>query len=95
MIRLGKFDSSRTDHRRPVRVTLQSDGLVAGILKKGHLLKGSATFSKIFISQDRTPMQLELYRNARAELGRRRANGETGIRIKYVKGIPEIVQSEN
>jgi hypothetical protein len=48
----------------------------------------------ISISDDKTSKQLEYLKNLRTELQLRRDNGEDNITIKYVKGIPSIIESK-
>lgn len=92
--RLGKYDPSRPKPR-PIKVKLSSEELLYSCLKNGKKLKSHTDFSQIIISNDRTPLQQEEYRSRRAELQQRINNGETDIKIKYIKGIPKIVSSLN
>lgn len=94
-VRLGKYDPSKSNRKRPIKVSLPSDDLVNKILRKSSLLKASPRFSGIVIARDQTPMQQDLYKSVKAELFERKAKGEINIRIKYVKGVPTIVDSEN
>lgn len=47
------------------------------------------------MSNNWTPMQLQIIRNAKAKLERRTQDGESNLRIKYIHGIPKIVSSLN
>ncbi|KAJ3658926.1 hypothetical protein Zmor_010640 [Zophobas morio] len=93
--RLGKFDATKDDRRRPIRVTLHSENSVTLVLRASKQLKTSNNWKNIYLSKDRTPMQLEIHRNIRNELHQRLANGESNLRINYKNGIPNIVSSLN
>ncbi|KAJ3661930.1 hypothetical protein Zmor_006303 [Zophobas morio] len=93
--RLGKFDATKDDRRRPIRVTLHSENSVMLVLRASKQLKTSNNWKNIYLSKDRTPMQLEIHRNIRNELHQRLANGESNLRINYKNGIPNIVSSLN
>lgn len=92
--RLGKYDSNRRS-ARPIKVTLDSEDLVHQIIKNSRRLRESQSYRHINVSVDRTPTQNEYYRGVRQELKDRTDGGETGLRIKYVRGLPTIVNSEN
>lgn len=93
--RLGKFDRTNTDRRRPIKVSFPSESEPANILRNVSKLKANPKFSRLSIFRDRTPLQLQIYKNARAELNERLSNGEANLKIKYNKGIPTIVSSLN
>lgn len=89
-IRLGRFQEGKN---RPIKFVLDTEESVYRILKKTSVLKTHNDYKnkKIFISPDRTPRQLEFYRNLKKQLEDRKKAGETGLNIKHVKGIPQIV----
>nr|CAI5841504.1 unnamed protein product [Callosobruchus analis] len=89
-IRLGKFQSGRN---RPVKIVLRSEDDVRRIINKANNLRTHRDFKnkRIFLSYDRTPRQLEYYKNLKKELEERKQAGESNLKIKYVKGIPRIV----
>lgn len=91
-VRLGKPDSSRK-LPRPIKLRFKSHETVFKLLFKSKLLRSSEKFKNIRMSSDKTPRQQELYRKIKQELNARIANGETNIQIKYVNGIPRIVNS--
>lgn len=95
VLRLGKFDSSNTSRRRPIKVQLSDESTVLSILKASRNIKSFPRWSNLGFSRDRTLMQREIYRNARTQLQHRLDGGERNIRIKYINGLPEIVSSEN
>lgn len=95
--RLGRYDPTRKNPSRPIKVKLSSESAVSTIIRNCNKLKGSR-LSNLSISVDRTPMQNELYRGVKSELQQRIDQGETGLLIKYKAGIPTIVNitpSEN
>lgn len=94
-IRLGKYDVTKVDSCRPIKVTLPSELTVFTILRSANALKSSTKFAGLFISRDKTPFQLKMHNDARQELKRRRDNGESNLKIKYSNGIPGIVSSLN
>lgn len=94
-IRLGKYDPTKQDRRRPIKITLSSEEDVVSVLRASKSLKTTDPWKNIFISRDRTKMQNELYKSVRNELHERLSNGEQNLIIKYKDGIPNIVHSEN
>lgn len=90
--RLGRYDPSRQNPARPIKVRLSSESAVIAVLRNCHRLKESE-WSHISVSRDQTPMQSELYKQIRVELRRRIEDGETNLRIKYKNGIPAIISS--
>lgn len=95
LLRLGKFDPTKEDSCRPVRVTLPSESVVLDTLRSSSTLKLSPSFTKLFVARDKTPMQLKIHNDARLELNRRLDSGETDLKIRYSNGIPTIVSSLN
>lgn len=93
--RLGKFDSTQTRRRRPIKVSFQTESHVITALRNLPNLKSTSRFSGISVYRDRTPMQLQIHRNAKAELTKRLENGEENLKIKYNRGIPTVVSSLN
>lgn len=74
---------------RAMKVRLSNPADVGVILKN----KAKAiTSKKVYIEPDMTPKQLEELNTVRNEFKHRRQNGEGNIRIKFVNGIPSIVQ---
>lgn len=94
-MRLGKFDPTKINSKRPIKVSLPSTEEIPKIFKKLHLLKSIARFSNIIISSDKTPFQTKLYKSVKEELDGRSSRGETNLKIKYIKGLPTIIDSSN
>lgn len=91
-IRLGKYDPSRANSARPIKVELSAESAVFTILRNARKLK-SSNWPNISISADRTPMQRDLYRQVKSELQRRTDGGEANLRIRYKNGVPTITKS--
>jgi len=87
--RLGKFDGKI----RPLKVSLASATDVFKTLGSSRKLKSDQIFNEVRIMSDKTPKQRLFFQNLRKELDKRRSDGESNITIKYVKGIPSIVNS--
>lgn len=94
-IRLGKFDSTKQNRKRPIKITLPSWDDVITALRRNGRLKDSEKYKSIFLSKDRTPFQTSLYKTLKVQLSQRLAAGETGIAIKYVRDIPTIVKESH
>ncbi|KAJ3659810.1 hypothetical protein Zmor_011478 [Zophobas morio] len=89
--RLGRFDGSKEIRCRPIKVILPTINNVNTALKNAASLKTSNDFASISISSDRTPMQIQIYKNTKFEMNNRITNGENNLRIKYKNGIPTII----
>lgn len=93
-IRLGKFDASRS-RPRPIKVVLPSENVVHDIIRKAPTLKNLRDPGNVKISFDKTRRQQEYYRQVKDELDTRTAAGEVNLRIKFMRGVPQIVDSTN
>ncbi|KAJ3655952.1 hypothetical protein Zmor_015059 [Zophobas morio] len=96
-MRCGKYDQGAS-LCRPVKVKLSSPDVVKKLVYDSRKLRDNEDFKNIRISTDRTPMQLELYREVKTELASRLDSGETNLTIKYIRGVPIVVmknQPEN
>nr|CAI5846598.1 unnamed protein product [Callosobruchus analis] len=87
-IRLG---SNNTGGPRPIKITLRDSNDVRSCIKAAAKLKRHSTFSRINISFDRTPRQVLHYKKLKQEVADRSVNGENGLKIKYVNGVPKVV----
>lgn len=92
--RLGKYG---TDARRPrpLRIILPSEREIGFLLKNSNKLKTNQKYKNISISTDKTPRQINAYRELKKELEERRSHGESNLMIKYHNGIPKIVKNLN
>lgn len=86
-IRLGRHIPNKT---RPIKVTLESEEQVRQIIGKAKDLKSQQRFTGIFVSFDKTPRQIEQYRQVKNELEERKNKGESNIKITYFNGVPTI-----
>ena len=86
VIRLGKAENGRT---RPLLVKLRTEKQKWNVIKNAKKLKNATNDDrkKIGIALDMTEKERELEKKLRAELKRRRDNGETGLYIKNGKLI--------
>lgn len=92
--RIGKFTNGAT-RPRPIKVTLSDRSAVNNLVKNAKKLKDTQQYSNVTVSYDRTPRQISHYRELKKTLTNRLNNGETGLKIKYIQGIPKIVQDLN
>lgn len=88
VIRLGKFKPDRT---RAIKVCFASKETATFLLRN----KGNVKFdnNSIKIFSDQTPIQRKHLQNLKVELEKRINNGENNLAIKYVKGIPKIIEN--
>lgn len=85
--RIGK---SRAGHVRPLMVTLSSKIEAVTILKNKYKYKGQTK-----IKQDLTKQQREYLRNLRARLGTMQEAGINDKTIRYINGVPRIVDTHS
>nr|CAI5822610.1 unnamed protein product [Callosobruchus analis] len=90
LVRLGRtVDNSKP---RPIKVKLGDENCVHRCIKGVPKLRRHERYSRVTVAFDRTPRQVEHYKKLKQEIDNRSANGETGLKIKYVRGVPKIVQ---
>lgn len=80
---------------RPVKVTCSDEAVVSGLLSKTRNLKSVIAYKDVYVSADRTPAQVSLYRAARSELRDRVSRGESGLKVKTVRGVPKVISIAN
>jgi len=88
-----KTKSNTPDKPRPVKILLSSQSDVFNILRTQKNLKTTANWSNVRFSSNRITKQREEMGILRKTLQQRRDNGEQNIIIKYIKGIPKIVNT--
>ncbi|KAL3272848.1 hypothetical protein HHI36_014309 [Cryptolaemus montrouzieri] len=76
----------------PLRVTSSNPIYAKEILKHKNKL-ASGAHKNMGVKDDKTPKQMDFLNKLRTELKRRIDNGEVGHTIKYIKGIPQIVEN--
>lgn len=89
--RLGKLNSNTLIKPRPLKVVLSNSTEVFTVLRSQAILRNSSLWSNIRMASDRTSMQRDFMNNLREQLLKQRDNGENDLIIKYVKGIPSII----
>lgn len=87
IIRIGKYNKDKNRH---IKICFTESETPRLLLSNKTKLKN--TF-KIFT--DQTPMQQKLFRETKMELNRRLSAGETNLIIKYVKGIPKVIENRS
>lgn len=85
VMRLGKYDSNKN---RPIKVSFESNTISRKILQNKDKVD-----KKYKIYYDQTPKQQQFLKDLQAEIKKRLENGEKDLIIKYIKGIPKIIQS--
>lgn len=86
IFRLGKYQSTKI---RPLKVCYGSQNIAINILRCKDNLKAD----DIKIYSDQTPQQQAYMKSLKEELKRRTASGEANIAIKYVRGVPKIIET--
>ncbi|CAH0404875.1 unnamed protein product [Chilo suppressalis] len=84
-IRLGKYNSSKD---RALKLCFDNTEIPKQLLRNKSKLSDN-----IKLYSERTPSQKTYLQSIREELKRREENGENKLIIKYVKGIPKILQN--
>lgn len=91
--RLGKINN--LNKPRIVKVSFNNSRNVKEIFKNIKKLKNNTKFSKISITNDKTPRQREHLALLKDELKNLNSAGEKNYVIKYVSGVPTIIKSKN
>ncbi|KAJ8722613.1 hypothetical protein PYW07_003793 [Mythimna separata] len=87
IFRLGKYKSQKS---RAIKVCFSSEDTAKNILRS----RNKVDRENIKIFSDQTPYQRKHLQNLKEVLQHRTSNGESGLSIKYIKGIPKIVSSK-
>jgi len=93
--RLAKPSSSNTTKPRPVKLRFSDQKDIFELFSYQNKLKSNSTWKDFRFSSDRTKQQQEYMSHLRQELLNRQSNGEQDLIIKYIKGIPKIINSKN
>lgn len=88
-IRLGKFDTNKA---RPLKVCFASAEEAKTILRNKTKITNETNNIKCYY--DQTPCQKKMMENTRNELKRRKDAGEQNLTIRFIRGIPKIVQEQ-
>ena len=87
VLRMGRWQNDQT--RRPLRIVFSDPNLKYMFIQKAYKIKQSEDelVKNVRLSSDRTPREIEQYKELRAELERRKALGESDLRIRKGKII--------
>lgn len=85
ILRIGKYNKERNRH---IKICFTDSETPRIILNNKTKLS-----STLRIFTDQTPMQQELFKETKMELNRRLLAGETNLIIKYIKGIPKVIEN--
>lgn len=88
IIKTTRIGKKNKNGARSLKITLQNAQSALNIIRNRTKLKDK----NIFINADLTPNQRMHFNNTRDELKRRLANGEKDLTIKYIQGVPKIIQ---
>ncbi|KAE9523488.1 hypothetical protein AGLY_016040 [Aphis glycines] len=91
--RTRKIKSTIPDRLRPVSGSLTDQSDIFTILQIQKNLKNSTKWSNIHFSSDKIMKQRDEMANLRKTLQNRRKKGEQNLIIKYVNGIPKIINN--
>ena len=85
-----RFGTARDDGVEPLKVTFSSDSDALFVLRN----KSKLSKLKLLIKNDLTPTQLNYFKELNIELDKRVEEGEKNLRIRYVEGIPTIIDTK-
>jgi hypothetical protein len=88
---MGKVTTNSTGKLRPLKVILHSSSEVLNVLQLQVNLRTSSEWSNFRCTSDRIIKQREYMTSLQNELQRRWNNNENNLIIKYIKGIPTII----
>lgn len=84
-------------HPRPLRVTLRDEFTVKTLIsafshiKQNHVPFPPSIPANLSLSWDKTLLQVQEYRTARASMEEQIKKGEKGLRVVYVRGAPKVM----
>lgn len=88
---LSRVGTAAAGKNRPLRVVLRTGEDVHAVMRKAKKLRDHDDYKGVYISQDQTPRQQQLYNNVKSQLMARRARGESNLKIRMVSGTPTII----
>lgn len=94
-LKINRIGRTTTGKVRPLKIRFPSAADVKKVIQKVSDLKKIDTLSSMSYSYDRTPKQREQYRTIKMELLRRSEDGEVGLKIRHINGIPKIFKPKN
>lgn len=88
------FRVGRENHlkARPIKVILESSVDVKAVIRRAKEVRKIDFYKNISLGYDRTPKQIEEYKQLRTTMDSRLLNGETNLKIKYYNGFPKIIK---
>lgn len=89
-IRMGKYDTNKS---RPLKVCFASVDEARTILRNKTKITNETNNIKCYY--DQTPCQKKIMENTRNELKRRKDAGEQDLTIRFIRGIPKVVQNQS
>lgn len=90
--RLGRKLNNSSSRLIKIKFNPDNSQKAQQILRNAKKLREFPDCKNIYINYDRTPYQIQRYKQVKEELRTRLANGETDLRISYVNGSPSISQ---
>lgn len=84
LFRIGKYNPNQN---RPIKLSLSTEELVKTVLTN----RNKHGIDNIKIYSDQTKLQRENIKKLKDEIKRRVKEGETDLRIKYIRGAPRII----
>uniref|UniRef100_A0A6P7GMJ3 Uncharacterized protein LOC114344492 n=1 Tax=Diabrotica virgifera virgifera TaxID=50390 RepID=A0A6P7GMJ3_DIAVI len=91
LFRVGRFSDGRT---RPIKVVLRDENQVLKLIRNSKVLR-NGNYKNVSVASDRTPRQITHYKKLKEELIVKNSDGQQNFRIKYINGVPRIVQNLN
>lgn len=92
--RLGRFNLNAT-RPRPLKIKLECEKFVHDVIRRAKTLKNSPNHNNISLAFDKTFRQIAYYNKVKTQYNERVNKGENNISIKFVRGIPKIVNNLN
>ena len=94
VVRVGRRRSD-DGKPRPVKVTFSSRSIVSELIRKAKGLKDCPEYARVSVAYDRTPRQMQYFREVKDDMKRRMEAGEADLRIRYFNGIPRVISTSN
>lgn len=86
--RLGK-DTNRKP--RPLRIAFNNPYSASDAFRLRNKLNSSPLYKNVFLRRDQTVHQMNLFKDCQSRVKQLRGSGVKNVRIKYTRGVPEVV----
>ncbi|KAJ8685001.1 hypothetical protein QAD02_020794 [Eretmocerus hayati] len=86
---VSRIGNPSSNHIRPIAVTFSNNQDPHLVMRNRRKIPG-----RIIVGFDKTKNQQAQYKEAAARLKARLDSGESGLSIRYIKGVPNIVKSD-